>query len=375
MVEWHGTLPKQPAGVERGSAAGVGRHALDAMWTDLPLFVVTTSYVTVACIVSPYVGGRPVFVFSLEGLLVLAAFACVAASASMWRLLRAGNSMTRVATWRHFGARFSWRAVFRYASACALIWPFLDALGWFKSNIGRFSAYRWDPLFASWDKTLHFGRNPGDILALGISHPTVIRLLDWLYHPGWVTAFVMAVLWFGFVEGHPTRRMQVLLSCALVWIVLGTVLATAFASVGPCYYGTWVPGADPFAPLMAELRDVHRAAPLFSIQSQKILWAGFTGHGVPLGVSAMPSVHVGLTAVMALALKGRWRGVGAVFLVAILVGSVRLGWHYAIDGYVSVIVVAMIWSATGRFARWWCAIRYPVGKERSDGISPPWAAM
>jgi membrane-associated phospholipid phosphatase len=67
----------------------------------------------------------------------------------------------------------------------------------------------------------------------------------------------------------------------------------------------------------------------------------------------MPSVHVALTAIMALALRGVWRWVGFVFFVVILIGSVRLGWHYALDGYVSLLVVLLLWTGTGRFTRWW----------------------
>jgi hypothetical protein len=36
----------------------------------------------------------------------------------------------------------------------------------------------------------------------------------------------------------------------------------------------------------------------------------------------------------------------AAFAVVIFLGSVMLGWHYAIDGYVGAAGVAAIW--------WWC---------------------
>ena len=37
-----------------------------------------------------------------------------------------------------------------------------------------------------------------------------------------------------------------------------------------------------------------------------------------------------------------------LYAVAILVGSVHLGWHYAIDGYVAAIMVWVIWMVSGR---------------------------
>ena len=41
------------------------------------------------------------------------------------------------------------------------------------------------------------------------------------------------------------------------------------------------------------------------------------------------------------------------FAAAIFVGSVHLGWHYAIDAYVSMIAVPAIW----KFAGWATAHR------------------
>jgi hypothetical protein len=35
----------------------------------------------------------------------------------------------------------------------------------------------------------------------------------------------------------------------------------------------------------------------------------------------------------------------------ILVGSVHLGWHYALDGYASIVAVIVLWHAVGRGLR------------------------
>ncbi|WP_352458864.1 MULTISPECIES: phosphatase PAP2 family protein [unclassified Mesorhizobium] len=42
---------------------------------------------------------------------------------------------------------------------------------------------------------------------------------------------------------------------------------------------------------------------------------------------------------------------GWTFAALILYGSVFTGWHYAVDGYASIIVVSVIWWATGRLVR------------------------
>jgi hypothetical protein len=48
-----------------------------------------------------------------------------------------------------------------------------------------------------------------------------------------------------------------------------------------------------------------------------------------------------------------WKPLGVIFAlygVLILIGSVHLGWHYAIDGYASIIGVLVLWWAAGKIA-------------------------
>jgi hypothetical protein len=70
------------------------------------------------------------------------------------------------------------------------------------------------------------------------------------------------------------------------------------------------------------------------------------------GISAMPSIHV--SAAVLFALLG-WRvdrrlGIGfTIFAIVIMIGSVHLAWHYAIDGYLSAALTLVIWWVCG----WW----------------------
>jgi hypothetical protein len=41
-----------------------------------------------------------------------------------------------------------------------------------------------------------------------------------------------------------------------------------------------------------------------------------------------------------------------LFAIVIFIGSIHLGWHYAIDGYASALATAAIWIAVGRLLRW-----------------------
>ena len=83
-------------------------------------------------------------------------------------------------------------------------------------------------------------------------------------------------------------------------------------------------------------------------QVQVELWdmyaEGFLALGT--GISAFPSVHVAMATVIALYVSERsvWLiPVAGTYLAAILVLSVHTGFHYAVDGYASIFLVAIAW--------------------------------
>jgi hypothetical protein len=41
--------------------------------------------------------------------------------------------------------------------------------------------------------------------------------------------------------------------------------------------------------------------------------------------------------------------------VLIMIGSVHLGWHYAVDGYASVLTIPLIWKLSGMIVEYWHA--------------------
>ena len=66
-------------------------------------------------------------------------------------------------------------------------------------------------------------------------------------------------------------------------------------------------------------------------------------------------MHVTIAVLIFLAAlnMNRWLAwVTGLFAFLILVGSVQLGWHYAIDGYLGIGVALLSWSLAGPIARW-----------------------
>ena len=97
---------------------------------------------------------------------------------------------------------------------------------------------------------------------------------------------------------------------------------------------------------MAHLNNVSEISPVWALQVQEDLWAGYMNDGVLAGISAMPSMHVATAVLMALYAwtHARWAGfVMAVFAILIMLGSVHLGWHYAVDGYVGALIAWIAW--------------------------------
>lgn len=219
----------------------------------------------------------------------------------------------------------------------------------FKRTIGVTNPFRFDATLRTTDTWLHLGR-------------PAWRWLDPVFHPvGMTAALDMAYwLWFPLMIGAgcwlawlPVRRLRTkaLLAWAMLWVLLGTMLAQICASAGPAFYRYVVEGADPYAPLLAHLDTVNAVQPLMAVHLQAQLWANHVMPGYPWSaISAMPSMHLAIPTLFAIVLFKLWRPAGlfaAAYVVVILLGSIYLGWHYAIDGYVSIIAVVLIWKLAG----------------------------
>ena len=148
-------------------------------------------------------------------------------------------------------------------------------------------------------------------------------------------------------------RTRYLLALALTVVLLGNVAATVLASVGPVFYDA-VHGGDRFAGLAAAYAAPGASAALSGMPTASgyLLDAYHAGaDGLGTGISAMPSVHCAVAFLNAFFLTSvrRWLAVPAwTFAGLIAMFSVYSGWHYALDGYVSLVGVAVIWFLTGR---------------------------
>ena len=137
------------------------------------------------------------------------------------------------------------------------------------------------------------------------------------------------------------------------------------ASGGPCYYGHFVDGTNPYEPLFQRLRELDPDHTLFALKAQNYLWTtNVSGEwGAVAGISAMPSLHVALATLFAILAWQCQRWLGAlltVFAVATQIGSVVLGWHYAVDGYAGALLAYGCWISAGALLR-----RFPIAEQAS----------
>lgn len=221
----------------------------------------------------------------------------------------------------------------------------------FKSNIAVFHPYHLDVVFQEIDRFVHFGVQPWVLIETVIGYGSVTALLDKIYYLWFFAAFVPTAALIGMPDRFGIRH-QFLLSYVFVWGILGIVGATAMSSVGPIYYDRVYGGPSPFTDLVLNLEHVDSAWSLTTMQVREVLWGAYVNDAATVisGISAMPSIHNAMCVLLFLAARhvNRWLAVAAaVFGLTIFVGSIHLGWHYAIDAYVSAIGVILLWKLAG----------------------------
>ena len=243
-------------------------------------------------------------------------------------------------------------AFFLFAAYAA----FLTAYTTYKFNIPAIVPFHADGLLAEVDRLIH-GTDPWRIVH-GLAGDWWRYLVVQAYSHVWFAAWFGTVL-YAIAYARPIDRARYLWGNVLALAVVGTILATLLSSAGPNFPSLFPEGAR-FVPLRAALEaSPANASLLFYIDYLRDAYFQPAG-AIGTGISAMPSVHVAIAVLNAwfYSSLGRRRGfVAWLFAALILFGSVYTGWHYAVDGYVSIAVVSVIWWTVCR----WVVPRRPAG--------------
>ena len=227
-----------------------------------------------------------------------------------------------------------------------------------------------DPFFAALDRAMHFGVDPWRFAhaateALGWTdfvHHSALAYGLWWAIPAFYLPAIMVLL------GEREERLRhYLILYFFSWILLGNVLALVGLSAGPIYYDRLF-GTEMYVEMTERLAAAGLGASWFG-DVQENLWRAYVdeAQAIGSGISAFPSLHVGMATVTALYMTEKhWLlGVlGWAFFTAVLFVSVWIGYHYALDGYFSAIAVVALHVALNRRA-----VRNVVATRENDAPS------
>ena len=230
---------------------------------------------------------------------------------------------------------------------------FLPIFSKLKSAIPRFNPYTWDDTWIWLDRALH-GTDPWRLLQPLVGYPAVTALLAFFYHL-WILLLYVGAAYFCFFHADRVLRARFFIAYFACWAILGVGMATALSSAGPCFVGPLF-GDHRFDEQMAYLRSANEVYPIMVLPVQDMLLESYrtAGSGLGRGISAMPSMHVSIAVLFALAVGQLSRAIGVVlglFAAVVMIGSVHLAYHYAVDGYASIVGTYLIWLAAGVLAR------------------------
>lgn len=226
---------------------------------------------------------------------------------------------------------------------------FVSGFSILKGAIGLLHPFDWDPLFRDLDIALSGGRLPHEWLDAIFANPFVVWLINVNYNL-WYLIVLGTYFGVGMAAVNSPDRMRYLTAFFLLWLGAGIGVAFVFSSAGPVYYERLGLGTD-YAPLMASLHAAAQHHDIWALATQDTLWDGFTGaRKGSAGIAAFPSLHVASSVLVGLYFShcgSRLALPAWIFAAGIMLGSVVLAWHYAVDGYAGAILAWIAWKASG----------------------------
>lgn len=227
--------------------------------------------------------------------------------------------------------------LFSITFAFILIGLQIAALTWLKTMLPIAGGFWADPLLAESEKAL-LGRD-----AWVITHTLFGGSAAWIdrLYVTWTPVKLLTLILL-ILAPLSVARARALLSYFLIMatVSLGQYL---LPSGGPVFYERLGLGsrfrALPIEPWVATARDY--------------LWADYLHphSAIGAGISAMPSLHVAIALWVALVLRTYLRQLqwlGWAWFTATFIGSIHLGWHYALDSIAGSLIALIAWRAAKR---------------------------
>lgn len=323
---------------------------------DFPIYLVIAIYIAVATLVAHQTGFLENFSLLIYPALTLRALAILfglsVACYGFYLMIVVRPPRPIIALVRRISQCCSTSVFYRGILLFPAITLFFSAISSFKTLILPSMAFSWDQKLIEVDRWLHGGVDPWIILEPIVGGAFATFALNVIYNL-WFFVMFAVLFWFMFLAKNEALRLRFFLAFILCWAINGSFLAMIFASSGPGFFNFLYPSElNPYQGLMDSLWAANQMYPIWALDTQKVLWGIYQSGeiGVGGGISAMPSMHVSIACLIFFVARAYGRYValmGGIFLLIILVGSVRLAWHYAIDGYLSLCTSWAIWMLCG----------------------------
>ena len=265
-----------------------------------------------------------------------------------------------------------------------LAWFFMMyAFSPFKAMIGRVRGFPFDASIAHLDRTIFFGHDAWQITHAIFGAPVPTMFLQVCYN-AWFVMMWLSVIYCIVRSDDVVLRTRFSVAFVLCWMLIGSLAAYFLASAGPCFYQRAFGDAH-FAPLMAHLANLNGQIAaelpnmkLASLDMQSWLWQAYADNTNPFGagISAMPSVHVGVATLLALGsyeVNKRSGQIMTIYALLIWIASIHLGWHYAADGIIAGMMTVLIWRLSGLLTHKVILSEGQMLGEAEAGLSPAYS--
>ncbi len=254
----------------------------------------------------------------------------------------------------HLHARGQWMLMTAIVTSATI-----PVFGMFKQYVLKTQGFPFDPALAAADRILFAGHDAWQVMHALFESLWFTILVDQAY-AAWLALLMFCPVLWAAVIADPLVRAR-LIGCWLgVWIMIGGVGAWLLASAGPMYYPHFIGPNASFAQLhdrIVALGEMAKAAGtiITTPYGHMALLHRYEngGYSPGYGISAMPSVHVSMAVLFAIggfAIR-RWLGlILSAYALLIWIGSVYLGWHYALDGIVGTAMTIGLWKLSAKIA-------------------------
>jgi hypothetical protein len=327
-----------------------------AFSAEKPVFLAFAAYIGLALLIS-FVSGHffNPFAFALEfGLAIITLLGLWLVFASAVAALRTKVDRPLAALAAQLRARLT-PELWVGASMILLLLIFIQCFLAIKHLLPRYFDFAWDVPLADFDRWLHGGTDPWQLLQPLLGSAGITRALELVYSALWLLAVLLFPALVILLVKSRTIRHQYFYTYVASWALLGNLMAGLMLSGGPAYYDIFVGDAERFAGLVDFLRAQQNHALSAMGFRDVLLKIHETGTMSEFGgISAMPSMHIAMATLFACVARAINRPLfifAALFLIVMQMASVHLGWHYAVDGYASIVLTVLIWHVCGRLAR------------------------